>query len=192
MLQSNVTVENGLKYLNIFKSSEISGIFPKPKIEVMKLVFYDDPPFSVADEKGKIQGVEGEFIDEFVKRFKIQYKIFNENTKKFNMKTLEKFDLNLSRFYKLMANYIFVVHEKALLNDFADLCMLVPKNIPVSAIENLQSPFDLVIMILMGISVTLIVILWRVFKAMQREEDVTLIDVCFAVVKTLIGEFLDF
>lgn len=65
----------------------------------------------------------------------------------------------------------------------------MPKNIPVSAYENFSNPYDFGIFIAVGFSLISIMVLWRFFKKIQNENDVTFVDVFFAMIKTLIGEF---
>lgn len=187
MLFTELKVRNGRTFVLYHNTFNIPKIFPVGKLEDLKLLFHDDPPFSYADEKRKIHGVEGKFIDEFVKKYNLSYKIVNKDIEKYNLKTLDKFDLSLSRFYRIESKNVWMVFEKLWLNEKDGVCLLVPRNIPVSAIENFSSPFDSIFATFLVISLILITSLWMFFKKLQKENGVTFQEICFEIGKALIG-----
>ena len=130
----------------------------------IKLVQFDAPPFSYVKNKELI-GVEGKLLDVFCERQNLTYEIVNENTEKYSpneligrFQTLNA-DLSLTTKFQLNTKIWFVDFNHLYIND--GLCMLVPRNIPVSSFENFDYPFDYKISICLLVTSCLIIITWK-------------------------------
>jgi hypothetical protein len=154
----------------------------------LSVIFHDDIPFSFVDENRRIQGVDGKFINEFLRISGLNYSIFNKNSKLYTVPAVGAIDFSLSRYFRMDLNMTGVLYEDVWLFDSDGFCMLVPRNILVGRMEALTSPFGFFISLLIGISGICVVLLWKLFKRLQKENNVGFLDICFYMLRIFIGK----
>ena len=155
----------------------------------INLVQYGAPPFSFVENK-KLIGVEGKLLDLFCERYNLTYSIVNKNTEQYvyqdiinNIYALHA-DLSLTTGVQMLSKTKFVDFIDLYNND--GLCMLVPRNIPVSSYENFDNPFDYKISICLLISSCLIVITWKTIS-MAVHSGFSMNFIIFSVFRYLMG-----
>ncbi|CAG9808826.1 unnamed protein product [Chironomus riparius] len=122
------------------------------------IVFYGANLMNFVDN-GKIIGAEGNLIQEFSNRLGTFYQIINQKTELPTTVGIHSYldsygDISLetgSTFLERSVKNVFI-------NEMSGLCLLVPRNIPVSAINNFNLAIDQLVLILM--STVSVIICW--------------------------------
>lgn len=128
----------------------------------VKVVFYDNFPLSYV-HKDKIIGADGNVVEEFTKKLHTKYRVVNNSTVSPNLQhiyndVINKADINL---YSKADYHAAVKLTKVMLYNEDGLCLLAPRNIPVSAYDNLSLPLDKETLALVFVSTLSVIICWR-------------------------------
>jgi hypothetical protein len=165
--------------------------FPMAKIgEVrnlkLKLLQYNSAPFSYI-ENGKLFGIEGNSLNEFCRKYGLDYEIVNKNSTSYVPKEITKtFDeLNVDMSFNTGLN-LKVSADSIHLFELDGLCFLVPKNIPVSEQEYFSYPFDLPTTVLLIISTIMTTLLWKAMS-IYAKSDLKISFIIFEMFKVFIG-----
>lgn len=155
--------------------------------KVMEVIQYDALPYTYV-KNGKVFGLEGAVIDEFCKKFGLDYFIVNNETQTMNlMYMVQAFH---GTFVDITFNYDFSYDAKQAdfvnLYEFDGLCFLVPRNILVSSFETFQYPFDWITTILIICSIILTIAVLKVFST-HLKSGTSLGDVILEVYKCTLG-----
>ncbi|KAL7041273.1 hypothetical protein ACKWTF_000698 [Chironomus riparius] len=131
------------------------------EVPFVRVIFFDSYPMSYA-ENGVIIGAEGNLINVFCKKRKIAYKIMNSAKRKPKFEELYNYldqmgDISLYTNVNINSKNLKVIY----INQMLGLCLLVPRNIPVSAYENFSFPLDRASMIMAFVSTISVIICWR-------------------------------
>lgn len=134
-------------------------------LENIQILYHDNPPFSYRTKDNKIIGVEGNLINEFCSLYNLDYKIANSDYNQLlSVIPTAFYDLSLYRRINAASE---IIIDFIRLNDVgASHCILVPRNIQASV--RFSSPFSRIVNVLFLFSVVLVMIVWKVFKTLQR------------------------
>jgi hypothetical protein len=133
---------------------------------VHAVIHFDQPPLSYSKNR-KVYGVEGKFLDELCKKTDTPYLIANKNT---SISSINEIYSIVSSATGMFSTYTgaqinmksaknIVLYEKD------GFCMLVPRNIPISSIDNFSFPFDRTTTILIAVAIPLVIIVWKVLRS---------------------------
>ncbi|CAG9803518.1 unnamed protein product [Chironomus riparius] len=154
-----------LKYLTIQKLSN------NLRFEEIQAIYYDSYPLSYY-RNGKIIGIEGLMIEEYSKKFKVPYKIINKHPEILSYQEASQYllhaiaDICLSTNINLFGrNY-----DRVLLNEMDGLCILTPRNIPISSYDNIALPLDSMSLIMSFVSTVSVIVSWKVISVYTANE----------------------
>ena len=148
----------------------------------LRLVFYNSYPLSYV--KGKvILGADGNLIDEFSKKVNTPYLVMNDYTAKPSALKIYKLlntgcDLSIYTYTTVQSANI----QTVWLYQMHGTCILVPRNIPVSAYENFSFPLDRASMIMAVISTISVIICWRLIT-----NEMSISSILFAVYELILN-----
>ncbi|CAG9811116.1 unnamed protein product [Chironomus riparius] len=151
--------------------------------EVVRTLFFENPPFSQLNVNQKITGVEGNLIDEFCMRHKYEYTIVGADFKRLMDVALDfKYDFSL---YRSLTDANGASSEILNINDVgASQCILVPRNIPVYVM--FSSPYSMIVNVLFLVSIAAVMLTWKIFKKIQKQK-LGAVDSIIETLKVLIG-----
>ncbi|CAG9805204.1 unnamed protein product [Chironomus riparius] len=143
----------------IIKDSQVYS--EKPYI---KIITYASYPTTFI-KNNKVYGIDGYFIDEFVKWLNTSYVIVHSWTAKPDINVLiskmqNNVDICLCADFSIYDNSV----ESVTLFETNGLCLLVPRNIYVSSYENLSLPMDQITLIMSIASAISLVICWKMIS----------------------------
>lgn len=148
----------------------IREILAGGELPVLQIIFYDSYPLTYT-RNNKITGADGNLIQEFSKKLQIPFKIANKNTSYPTATVINNYmnvigDINLYTKIWIRSGSI----KTFWLNDIHGLCLLIPRNIPVSVYEIYAFPMDLPTVIAAIISTLSVIACWR---AITNEMSIT-------------------
>ncbi|CAG9802793.1 unnamed protein product [Chironomus riparius] len=188
IFRTKIIRSNNVK-LQIFlgKSSDdkfltMSEIVPENLLPSIRVLFYNSYPMSYVDN-GIIKGTEGNLIQEFSHKIGTPYQIVNKNISYPSLNEIKNIiesygDISLYAYINVMAGNIKTIY----LNEMHGLCLLAPRNIPVSAYENFKFPLDTQTIVIALVSALSVIITWRM---LTRSMSIT--SIIFAVGKMILN-----
>lgn len=168
------------------KFEMLNEVLEKGDVEIIKIVHFDMFPLTyVKDEI--IYGADGNLVREFCKKYNLNYQIVNrENVQPLQERMRIAFETETDI---LLTTSIFPVSNKMTgvwLNERDGGCLLVPRNIPVSSIENLTLPFDSLSVTFMALSVVLLTVFWKII-AIVNGKQISAVKIAFDVYQLTFG-----
>ena len=133
------------------------------KGSVLRLLAFDDTP-EVIIQDGRMLGFQGKFLDLICEHFKMDYELIvmeqNNVSWEFADEVFEEdsIDFSLNEFGTVMnSKYIDNIYT----NELDGICLLVPTDKPTSIFNDLLTPFDKWVWILLLFSTFLMIPIWR-------------------------------
>ncbi|CAG9803519.1 unnamed protein product [Chironomus riparius] len=147
-----------IKYVTIKEMPEYAWVL------YINVVFYNSYPMSYI-HNGEIIGAEGKLMQEFSRRIKIPHRVVNKNFDNLQANEVLYFmrtagDICLFSNLNLNSDSV----ESVPLNEMDGLCVLTPRNIPVSSYDNLALPLDVMSLIMSFISTISVIVSWKVIS----------------------------
>ncbi|KAL7030109.1 hypothetical protein ACKWTF_006525 [Chironomus riparius] len=144
------------------KFEMLSEILKPGDVKIIKIVHFNVYPLTYVKD-GVVYGADGNLIREFCKKYGFNYRITNKGTEQ---STLERMNVAMRKDVDiLLTTNIYAVTNRMIgiwLNEMDGGCLLVPRNVPVSSIENLSLPFDSMSVAFMALSVALLIVFWKI------------------------------
>jgi len=130
----------------------------------LSIVFYNNFPMSFM-RNGQIVGAEGNLLRELTTKLNVTYNIDNNPETAMSMTQIVSL-LKTTADICLFTNFIMFkkYFDGAWIHDMDGLCLLVPRNIPVSSYENFTLPLDSISLILSFISTVLLIVAWKIIS----------------------------
>jgi len=152
------------------KYMTIKNLPEYPWTDIISTIYYDSYPMSYY-QNGKIIGVEGQLIEEFSKKIKIPHQAINPDPTQVSYWEAVKYlvrdaDICLSSNIHILGSNF----ERVLLNEMDGLCVLTPRNIPVSSYENLTLPLDAMSLVMSFISTVSVIVSWKIISIHTANE----------------------
>lgn len=148
----------------------------------IRIIYYDTYPVSYL-KKGSIIGPDGNLIYEFSKKLNTSVQIVNRPS---SVPTLDdiSYYLDTSAEISIYAKSALYTQNVATvwLNEVEGICLLVPRNIPVSAFENYIMPMDKPSLILALISTISVIVTW-----MKVTDEMSTTSILFAVYEFILN-----
>jgi len=153
-----------IKYMTIKNLPEY------PWTYIINTIYYDSYPMSYY-RNGKFIGVEGQLIEEFSKKINIPYQVINPDPTQVSYQEASKYlvrdaDICLSSNIHLLGRNF----DRVLLNEIDGLCVLTPRNIPVSLYDNLTLPLDALSLVLSFVSTVSVILSWKIISIYTANE----------------------
>ncbi|KAL7025225.1 hypothetical protein ACKWTF_013397 [Chironomus riparius] len=145
------------------------------ELDLIKIIFFDFYPLSYVDDE-VIIGTDGRLIQEFSKKLKTPYKVMNDH--KLKPTTMQVYNNLETRGDISLYTQINIVSPNIQfipLNQMHGLCLLTPRNIPVSSHEHFAFPVDCASIILTLLSALSVIICWKLISS-----DMSLMSIAFA------------
>lgn len=131
------------------------------EISYIRTVHFDTYPASYV-KNNKIIGADGDLIDEFSKLLHIPYQIINKNRSYVAIDEIYNLIETVGDISLYTHAYVQSSNVKTLWHtEMSGICLLVPRNIPVSTHENYTLPLDNETLIMSIISTICIILCWR-------------------------------
>lgn len=199
---NTLCIANHENTFDVFRVERVNGVYatvsipPRnykfPMVEkinnkTLNVLQYDWAPYSYI-EKGKLLGIHGLALDEFCRKYSLNYVIVNRNATVHNLeKVAENFhDMNADISFNTDLNIVGNEYDNINLNEIDGHCFLVPKNIHVSNQEYFSWPFDSTTSVLLTISSIMTILLWKVIS-IYTKSDTSMTFIIFETFKCLLG-----
>ncbi|CAG9803517.1 unnamed protein product [Chironomus riparius] len=149
---------NDTKFLTVKEMSEDSWMLH------INIIYYNSYPMSYI-ENGDIIGSDGKLMHEFSKRVKIPFRIINRNMEKLLLNEIIQYlttvaDICLYANLNLKGDNVYNVW----LNEMDGLCVLTPRNIPISSYDNLALPLDSMSLVMSFVSTVSVIVSWKLIS----------------------------